>query len=320
MGRVKVAKEDSPPKKSGGLYFGSPKTDVQFISSGCKTFDLALGGGWARRRISNIVGDKAAGKTLCAIEACANFAMQEPKGKIRYREAESAFDENYAAALGLPVERIDFGDPVNTIEDVFQDLEKVIEGAKGDPELYIIDSLDSLSDEEEMERDISEGTYGMRKAKKLSELFRRQVRGLAEKDIHLMVISQIRDNVNAGMFAKKHTRTGGKALDFYASQIAWLTQIEKVKKTINKQTRVIGTWVKMVVEKNKVGLPYREAEFQILFGYGIEDRAACLEYLKQAGIEVAKDNTLAELHKAVEAHWWEVENSFLTKEPKYGKN
>lgn len=320
MGRVKpsLKKEETSPVKSGGLYFSTPKDPQLFIPSGCKTFDLCLGGGWARRRISNIVGDKAAGKTLCAIEACANFAIMEPKGKIRYRESESAFDDNYAEALGFPVERVERDVPVHTIEDVFEDLAKVIEGAKG-PELYIIDSLDALSDREELERDIDKGTYGAAKAKKLSELFRRQVRGLSEKDITLMVVSQIRDNLNAVMFGKKHVRTGGRALDFYASQIAWLTQVEKIKKTKNKITRVVGTEVKVSVEKNKIALPYREAYFNILFGHGIDDRTACLNYLKDVGLKPEENNNnLEDLHRMVEDHWWKTEQEFLADvKPKY---
>lgn len=315
MARTKLKEDhkslvETPQKKSGGLYFSTPKTDIQFISTGCKTFDLALGGGWARRRISNIVGDKAAGKTLCAIEACANFAIMEPKGKIRYRESEAAFDDNYAEALGFPVDRVERDVPAQTIEDVFEDLTKVIEGAKG-PELYIIDSLDALSDREELERDIDKGTYGAAKAKKLSELFRRLVRSMSDKDITLMVVSQIRDNLNAVMFGKKHVRTGGRALDFYASQIAWLTQVDKIKMTRNKVTRVVGTEVKVSVEKNKIALPYREAYFNILFGHGIDDIAACRSYLKDVGIATDENVNLSELHRMVEKHWWETEKLFL---------
>lgn len=318
MPRVKPEEDTPPPKKSGGLYFGTPKTDVKFIPSGCTTLDLALGGGWARARVANIVADKAVGKTLLAIEACANFNIILPKAKIRYREAESAFDDDYAAALGFPVEKVDFGEPIETVEDVFEDLEKVIKGARG-PELYIIDSLDSLSDRAEMKRDIDDGTYGAAKAKMLSQLFRRQIRGLAEKDITLIVISQIRDNIGAAMFAKKHQRSGGKALDFYSSQIVWLAQIEKIKKEIKGIKRTTGTWVKAALDKNKVGLPYREAEFKILFGYGIDDYDACFEFLKEVNkVAPEKGTPIEELRKEVHKRWWEIENDFLPKESKYG--
>lgn len=241
MPRVKVEEVvESPPvkKTGGGLYFGTPKSDVSFIPSGCKMLDLALGGGWARRRIANIVGDSSTGKTLLAIEASANFVMVEPKAKIRYREAEEAFDNNYAAALGFPLEKVDFGDPIETIEDFFEDLQKVAEAAKG-PELYVVDSLDALSDRAEMDRNIDQGSYGSQKAKKLSELFRRSTSLISGKDITLMIISQVRDNIGAMPFQKKHVRSGGKALNFYSSQVAWLTQIKRIDRTVSKDRKSV---------------------------------------------------------------------------------
>lgn len=319
MARVKIEEEPTAPAvKSGGNYFGTKKTDVSFIPSGCKMLDLALGGGWARGRIANIVGDRATGKTLVAIEAAANFNMIAPKGKIRYREAESAFDQAYASALGFPSEKVDFGEPVDTIEDVFEDLEKVIKGAKG-PEIYIVDSLDALSDRAEMDRKIDEGSYGMGKAKILSQLFRRSVRGLAEKDITLFIVSQVRDNIGV-TFGRKTARSGGRALDFYASQVAFLSQLERLTKVISNIKRVTGVTVRVQIDKNKVGLPYREAQFPIMFGYGIQDWKACAEYLKTVtGEVIPKTMPLEELHKMVDAHWWSIENKFLPTEVKYPK-
>lgn len=317
MARVKV-EEELPAKTGGGLYFGTPKTDVSFISSGCTTLNNALGGGWARQRIANIVGDKSTGKTLLAIEAAANFNMVEPKGKIRYREAEKAWDDNYAAALGFPVEKVDFGEPIDTIEDVFEDLEKVLKGNKG-PEMYIVDSLDSLSDRAEMERKIDEGSYGMGKAKMLSQLFRRLVRDLSSKDVTVFFISQVRDNIGV-TFGRKTTRSGGRALDFYSSQILYLSQLGKLDRTISNVKRVTGVKIRAQVDKNKVGLPYRECEFSIKFGYGIDDWKACAEYWKQVtGEIVSKDTPLEQLQKMVTDSWWEIENKFLPQTSKYGK-
>jgi recombination protein RecA len=317
MARVKV-EEELPVKTGGGLYFGTPKTDVSFISSGCTTLNNALGGGWARQRIANIVGDKSTGKTLLAIEAAANFNMVEPKGKIRYREAEKAWDDNYAAALGFPVEKVDFGEPIDTIEDVFEDLEKVLKGNKG-PEMYIVDSLDSLSDRAEMERKIDEGSYGMGKAKMLSQLFRRLVRDLSSKDVTVFFISQVRDNIGV-TFGRKTTRSGGRALDFYSSQILYLSQLGKLDRTISNVKRVTGVKIRAQVDKNKVGLPYRECEFSIKFGYGIDDWKACAEYWKQVtGEIVSKDTPLEQLQKMVTDSWWEIENKFLPQTSKYGK-
>ena len=87
-------------------YFLDPK--VETFSSGCAILDMALGGGWAERRMINIVGDKSTGKTLLAIEACTQFLLKYPHGDIVYCEVEAAFDKGYAAALGMPVDRVRF--------------------------------------------------------------------------------------------------------------------------------------------------------------------------------------------------------------------
>ena len=316
--RVLPQQEEELPPKGGGLYFGKQSESVKFIKSGSKLLDLALGGGWARGRISNVVGDKAVGKTLICIEAAANFVIQEPKAKIRYREAESAFDELYAEALGFPLSKVDFGEPIETIEDLFEDLSKVVEAAKV-PELYIVDSLDALSDRSEMERGIDEGSYGTGKAKQMSQLFRRLVRKLAEKDVTLMIISQVRDNIGV-TFGRKTTRSGGRALDFYASQIIFLSQIEKLSKTISNVKRITGIEIKAMVDKNKIGMPFRDAQFPIMFGYGIDDQRACLNWIKQVALKVpegTKLETMGDIHKIVEDEWWRIEQGFLPKQQKY---
>ena len=318
-GLIKEVFTNNPKlKKSGGLYFSSDNRDLTFIKSGCTTLDQALGGGWARRRISNIVGDRSTGKTLLAIEMAANFAFSEPKGKIRYREAESAFDDKYAAALGFPLEKVDRGEPMETVDDLFEDMSAVLEGSKG-PELYIVDSLDALSDRDEMERDIDKGSYGAQKAKKLSEMFRRLVRELASKDVTVCFISQVRDNIGV-TFGRKWTRSGGRALDFYSSQTLVLSQIEKIKKTIKKVERVTGILVKGMVDKNKIGLPYRSVEFPIMFGYGIDDLGACRDWWKDVtGEVVAKEIPLEELQQMVCEEWKAIEDRFAISESKYGE-
>lgn len=324
-------------KADGGNYFVSPKKNIQFIHTGCHMLDLALGGGWAEGRIANVVGDKSTGKTLLCIEACANFALKYPKGKIRYRESEAAFDPMYARALGMPIDRIDFGDPMETVEDMFEDLQKVIEGAKG-PELYICDSLDALSDRSEMERDMDKGSYGAEKAKKLSQLFRRQVRDLERTKVTVIIVSQIRDKINA-MFGRKVTRTGGRALDFYATHVLYLAHIGKITQTLRGQKRAVAIKVKAMVDKNKISLPFRETEFKIRFGYGIDDLEACLAFLKSvkgladAGIKNVDETidalaamsgdeyrqAMAEIHAACSRHWYAIDRELLPSKTKYGE-
>lgn len=327
---------------AGGMYFASPKSSLRFIETGCKPLDLVLGGGWAVGRIANIVGDKSTGKTLLCIEACANFIRKYPKGRIRYWEAEAAFDKPYAAALGMPVDKIDFGDdkdPIHTVEDFFERLTIVAENAKTH-ELVILDSLDALSDRSEIDRDIDKGTYGGDKAKKMSELFRRLVRKLEKANVTVIIVSQVRDKIGA-MFGRKTTRSGGRALDFYASQVLYLAHIGRISKTVSGQKRTIGVRVKAMTDKNKVGLPFRDAEFEIRFGYGIDDVQACLDWMVSSGLvketgykkedikfflnstllKMEPDEAQEELNRLrelVETHWYRIEQKMLPVRSKYG--
>lgn len=325
---------------AGGNYFAQPKTDLQFIKSGSKTLDLALGGGWVRARILNVVGDKSTGKTLLCIEACANFIAEIPHASIKYREAESAFDKLYAAALGMPVDQVDFGNPLETVEDLFEDLERVADKAKV-PTLYICDSLDSLSDRAELARNMDTATYGQEKAKKLSQMFRRLVRKLADADVTVLIVSQVRSKIDAVKFGRKTTRTGGRALDFYASQVVYLSQIGKIKRKASGVIRPVGVMIRAQVEKNKVGLPFREADFSIKFGFGIDDVLSCLEFLKltgRVGDVVPRDckdlkeysremltwdldeygEAVTRIHDAVAQRWYQIEEQFLPPRKKYG--
>ena len=97
----------------------------------------------------------------------------------------------------------------------------------------------------------------------------------------LLIVSQIRDKIGV-KFGRKITRAGGRALDFYASHIVYLSQLSKIDKTISGIKRTIGIQVKAMPDKNKVSAAYRDVEFPIIFGYGIDDRQACLDWLKAA--------------------------------------
>jgi len=174
----------------------------------------------------------------------------------------------------------------------------------------------------------------------MSELFRRLVRRLEQANVTVIIVSQVRDKIGA-MFGRKTTRSGGRALDFYASQVLYLAHIGRITKTVSGQKRTIGVRVKAMTDKNKVGLPFRDAEFEIRFGYGIDDVQACLDWMNASGFikdtgykkddikfflnstllkmdQEEADEELTRLRDLVEKRWYEIEQKMLPVRSKYG--
>lgn len=310
-------------------------TTKEFVSTGCTKLDCDLGGGYVLGRIVNIVGDKSTAKTALATEAVINFLRTYPDGAAFYRETEAAFDYDYAAGMGLPLDRVDFGPsdkPVVTVEAFAKELEAFVNKRTetNTPGIYVLDSLDALSDEAEMGREVGEGSYGTAKAKLMSQIFRITSRKLEQTRVLLIVISQVRDKIGV-MFGEKHTRSGGRALDFYASQILWLAKRANLERTIKGTKRIYGVVVKAQVKKNKVGVPGRETEMEFHFNYGIEDLITSLNWLeevkrfpewaKEAKFDKMSDAEYRACTKraAYDVHdaWHEIEQDFKPKRCKY---
>jgi RecA/RadA recombinase len=311
-------------QSGGGQYGFKPDEDVNFFSSGCRTLDLELGGGWAEQRPSNIIGDSSTGKTLLAVEAGVNFIRKYPKGHVRYREREAAFSRFYIAnKLGMPLTGFDISDnehPSATIEDLYEELEYRVEKAKS-PELMVVDSLDAYSTRKELARAIDKQAYATEKAKQLSALFRRINWAMSEKHITLMIVSQVRANISG--FGREWERSGGRALQFYCSQVVVLKPAwpnGKIVRAHKEIKRVIGINVQAYIDKNKVGAAYGTAEFPIIFGYGIDDALACRKYLRTMKVISEKDKTkrsLQQLHQMVEKTWVQFDQVFSPKTKKY---
>lgn len=328
---------------SGGSYFAAP-AKVDFVSSGCALLNCVVGGGWPLGRIVNLVGDKSTGKTLLAIEACTNFARRFPQGRIRYKEVEAAFDPAYAAALGLPLDRVDLSNesPILTVEELFKDMEAFIGKCekKHEPGCYVVDSLDALSDKAELEGEFGAASYGTAKAKLMSQLFRRLVQHMSRANVLVIIISQVRDNIGI-TFGKKTTRSGGRALDFYASLVVYLAYIQALKVRRKGVERSVGIEVKAKCEKNKISLPLRDCTFPIMFAYGVDDLRAGIEWLAEVkyldtlddpwcgmdpgAIMAAAAKLDDKAFKALRRHvntkvreaWYAVETTFLPQHRKY---
>ena len=319
MERTPLAVEKAPtPKpviqvKQVERYVPSCK----FFSTGSSLLDLALGGGWAHPFIFNLVGDRSSGKTLLGIEAFANFERAFKEAQMRYAETESRFDAAYAATLGFPLSVKRPDNILETFEDFRDDLYDFIWKCKPEsPGLYILDSLDALSDEAELKKyeksqktgrsssaDSDEeeegegkakGSFGTAKAKGMSAMFRMFNKDMSKNGVTLGIISQLRDNVGVS-FGETSTRSGGRALNYYSSQIVWLREEGKKTQTEQGETRATGVDTHAKVKKCSVGMPFREARFPIRFGYGVEDESSLLNWLGIGGKYPAE--TVKELKK-----------------------
>lgn len=286
---------------------------VEFLHSGCTTLNLALSqkgrkGGWPRGRISNVVGDGSSGKTLLALELAAStfYRMMGNVSKNfpAVKKVKIIFD-NVEGVMDFPIEEMygkQFCEAVEwarspSIESWGRKVAREIDANKsGELLLYILDSVDALVTEDSKDRfdkaaktdKPEDGSYGAgaEKAKYLSDSFFNNLCARMEgKDVTLFLISQIRAAIGIS-YGKKYRRNGGKGLDFYTHAVAWLYEQEKMKRTFRGDDRVYGIRVLARIERNKVAKPFREAEFQALFDYGLDDISSCLAYLY--GPKVAK--------------------------------
>jgi len=256
---------------------------------------------------------------------------QYPDGKAAYRETEAAFDPGYAKAMGFPINKVlMLDDRLPTVEAFERDIKRYIEKLNGQPGMYVLDSLDALSDEAELKLEPGKGTYGASKAKGLSAMFRKIVASVEASNVNLMIISQIRDKIGV-MFGEKHSRSGGHALDFYASHIVKLAYLGRIKKTVKGITLPVGISIKAQTQKNKIGFNFRDCEFDFRNAFGIDDVAASGAWLKEKKrASIWKGETIDDLDKddylemqevlaaQVKKVWAEVETSFLPKWSKYG--
>jgi protein RecA len=332
----KRAKKPSVKKKA--IYEGN---DEIMISTGSTLLDLAISGG--RKRGGGIpggimvvgYGPSGTGKTVLACEIAG--AIQRAGGKLKYRDSEARLNLSFASKFDLDIKKLDYLQP-NIIPDAFKDLYKwdpSSEKVNG----YIIDSLAALSTSMEMDNDDGD-KMGMRRAKEFSEHLRKCARVIPQHNIVLFCTNQIRENADAGPYARKDVNPGGKAIEFYASLILRFTSFKKIKKEITvkgkKVTRVIGIEGIIEVDKSSIWKPYRSAEVTIFFDYGIDDIRKNLEYVKkytgstmyyvnerklsnslETAIKIVEEEGLeAELKEQVIDLWESIEEQFETERKK----
>ena len=279
---------------------------VDFIGSGCTTLNCALSGrgvrgGWARARIGNIVGDRSSGKTVLALEACFNYFLDIKKIKsaiwprvkqfdIVYNNAESVMDFDINTMYGQRFNRKVQWIRSPNVEHMGRDYARRVDKLdEGHALLYVVDTLDFLKSKKSIDRfqdsvesgEEIKGSYDTDKQRYLSNFFAHTSEYLEqnEKDATILIISQVRKKIGALPFAKQDMRTGGKAFDHAIHQEAWIRELRKMPMTRKGEKRIYGIETAVKVEKNKCAKPFRDATFQILFDYGIDNLSSMVQYL-----------------------------------------
>ncbi len=288
-----MAKKAKEPKGSGGAVedaiksiltkFGegsimklgdAPKVNINAIPTGSIGLDIALGvGGLPRGRIIEIFGPESSGKTTLALHVVAE--AQKLGGVCAYIDAEHAMDPEYAQNLGVNIAELLISQP-DTGEQALEIVESLVRTGKID--VIVIDSVAALTPKDEIEGDMGQQHMG-KQARLMSQALRKLTAIVARSNTVVIFINQIRMQIGV-MFGNPETTPGGKALKFYTSVRLDIRRIAQIK----KGEEVVGSRTRVKVVKNKVAAPFKQTEFDIIYGEGISLEGEILALGEKLGV------------------------------------